>query len=297
MNKDALVYPHSSLMNSPVNHYIKEGASNNFLAHYTSIGAFKQIFKNKQLKLNRIDKVNDLEECENLSINGAFVNVFVACFTKAVMESVPQWYMYTAHGNGVRIVYHLSSQLGECAESLIDYSKASRFVYYANDNKSNEKPNICFNSADPCINRHEWELIPTNAEENNNKIHARMSVCNIDYNAKDHDLAKDTRQFDNGICQNSTGVTKDAGWNFEEEVRIRSWLTSIDKSGIRTILYEYLLVPMKFDQIKKIEIVQSPWISEEQKQEVEEICVDYLKPLSIPYEIKSSKYYKKLKPR
>lgn len=68
--------------------------SRNQLFHYTTISTLKKIFQNKQLKFNRIDKVNDVRESSVFFDRDVTNLVFVSCFTHLRMESIPMWYIY-----------------------------------------------------------------------------------------------------------------------------------------------------------------------------------------------------------
>ena len=73
--------------------------------HYTSIQTLALILRNKKIRFNRLDKVDDMEE----SIYGSGPNrtklgiyAFVSCWTKSEKENPALWKMYTDY-KGVRI--------------------------------------------------------------------------------------------------------------------------------------------------------------------------------------------------
>ena len=72
--------------------------------HYTNIETLALILKNKTIRFNRLDQVDDLEEgqseCSGIKI-GQYL--FVSCWTEDSEESIPLWRMYTDKGVGVRI--------------------------------------------------------------------------------------------------------------------------------------------------------------------------------------------------
>ena len=72
--------------------------------HYTSIETLEAILKNKTIRFNRMDFVDDPNEIE-LDINGmAFAKyIFISCWTLEENESIPQWSMYAGQSRGVRI--------------------------------------------------------------------------------------------------------------------------------------------------------------------------------------------------
>jgi hypothetical protein len=74
-----------------------------YLYHYTSIETLALILKNKTLRFNRLDLVNDKDEASSLDIRSANTMVFVSCWTDESRESIPLWNLYTPNMRGVRI--------------------------------------------------------------------------------------------------------------------------------------------------------------------------------------------------
>lgn len=74
------------------------------LYHYTNIETLALILKNKTIRFNRLDQVDDLEE-GNVECSGIKPGLysFVSCWTENPEESIPLWRMYTDKGVGVRI--------------------------------------------------------------------------------------------------------------------------------------------------------------------------------------------------
>ncbi len=72
--------------------------------HYTNIETLSLILKNRTLRFNRLDRVDDPEESNFISSG---VNLgpytFVSCWTEAKEESIPMWKMYTKENWGVRL--------------------------------------------------------------------------------------------------------------------------------------------------------------------------------------------------
>lgn len=62
------------------------------------------ILKNKTLKFNRLDQVDDLEE-GNIIVNGVNFSRYhyVSCWTDMKEESIPLWRLYTKGNSGIRI--------------------------------------------------------------------------------------------------------------------------------------------------------------------------------------------------
>lgn len=62
------------------------------------------ILKNKTIRFNRLDKVDDIEEGSAKSLGVRFCSyIFVSCWTENPEESIPLWKMYGGDFGGVRI--------------------------------------------------------------------------------------------------------------------------------------------------------------------------------------------------
>ena len=76
--------------------------------HYTSIETLEMILKNKSIKFNRLDQVDDKAEYKydstvydtNIKL-GKYT--FVSCWTKSEMENIDLWNRYGKGNKGVRI--------------------------------------------------------------------------------------------------------------------------------------------------------------------------------------------------
>ena len=74
-----------------------------YLYHYTSIENLALILKNKTIRLNSLDKMDDLQEQRSAEIKNFGRFTFVSCWTSDEKESIPMWNMYTPLTSGVRI--------------------------------------------------------------------------------------------------------------------------------------------------------------------------------------------------
>ena len=71
---------------------------------YTNIEALAYILKNRTIRFNRLDKVDDVEEGNAESLGVKFCKyVFVSCWTEVEEENIPLWKMYGGDKGGVRI--------------------------------------------------------------------------------------------------------------------------------------------------------------------------------------------------
>ena len=71
--------------------------------HYTTIESLAMIMSPRSIKFNRLDKVDDMEECVEPSNIRLWQYIFVSCWTENPEESIPLWRMYSGNSHGVRI--------------------------------------------------------------------------------------------------------------------------------------------------------------------------------------------------
>lgn len=74
-----------------------------YLYHYTSIEKLALILKNRTIRLNPLDKMDDLQEQKTADVKNLGRFVFVSSWTTDTKESIPMWKMYTDPSSGVRI--------------------------------------------------------------------------------------------------------------------------------------------------------------------------------------------------
>lgn len=74
-----------------------------YLYHYTSVDSLALILKNRTIRLNPLDKMDDLQEQKTSDIQNFGKFFFVSSWTNDETESIPMWKMYTDTKSGVRI--------------------------------------------------------------------------------------------------------------------------------------------------------------------------------------------------
>lgn len=91
-----------------------------YLYHYTSIEKLALILKNRTIRLNTINKMDDLQESKTSDIQNAGQYVLVSSWTADPTESIPMWKMYTQMNAGVRIKLPSNpfKRLGTTVESV-----------------------------------------------------------------------------------------------------------------------------------------------------------------------------------
>lgn len=74
-----------------------------YLYHYTSIESLALILKNRTIRLNTLNRMDDLQEQKTQNVENFGQFFFVSSWTDEVKESIPMWKMYTNTSAGVRI--------------------------------------------------------------------------------------------------------------------------------------------------------------------------------------------------
>ncbi|WP_418846557.1 hypothetical protein [Phocaeicola sp.] len=87
------------------------------LYHYTTVESLVLILKNRTLRLNPLDKMDDLQEAQSLSRQNYGQFVYVSSWTDMKEESIPMWKMYSSMTSGVRI------SLPPCPFQIFDLSQ------------------------------------------------------------------------------------------------------------------------------------------------------------------------------
>lgn len=277
-----------SINNDILNKNIKNAQSRLKFSHYTNLVALKSILENKTIKLNRIDKVNDLAETEYMSKNDDYKRVFIGCFTHNEEESIPQWYMYTKYTakdgeQGVYVTYLLDKNIDSDLKKFIDYER-NAIVKYEDGKEDKYKIenewggcrayNTTYLKNKKCILRLSLtDVIYSDDFEKNSTIHLK-------YKDKEIPVIDEFGRF------------KTEYWKFEYETRIIGDFISMDDTDYDPPKEIY--IPLDYNNIK-ISITLNPWDTPEIKKKVEDICKENLKKEQ--YEIKYSVLKGKLNSR
>lgn len=87
------------------------------LYHYTTVESLALILKNKTLRLNPLNKMDDLQEARSNTRQDYGQFVYVSSWTDMKEESIPMWKMYSSMTAGVRI------SLPPCPFQFFDLSR------------------------------------------------------------------------------------------------------------------------------------------------------------------------------
>jgi hypothetical protein len=250
--------------------------SRNVIYHHTNLEALTCILKDKCLKFSRIDKVNDIQENEFFMNEEIAKLVYVSSFSYG-KESIPMWSMYTSRREGVRIGLKINK--GESFEDvLFDKTRVVR--------TSNPDYTLSFSSGitNESITDKVWKV--------------SISSKDISYDAS---VAQDTSFIKHGDLydMNNMALVKDEAWGYEEETRFAAILRTTqgemndESTWVDIPDYNYLLVPITFDNICELEITFSPWRSDAIK-DVIRLIVEKYGPEGI-CKFNESDFYKKVR--
>ncbi len=218
--------------------------AHNTLFHYTSFEALKKILSNKCLKFNRIDKVNDRMEAKVLKEAELAHLVFVSCFTVNEIESIPMWSIYGKNKNGIRLSIELKNS--NFAENLIDKQGDTTV-------------------SPEGIELHRYEKIGRPCTDWSYTINIKDIIYDVD--------AVKRNPIRTGLGDNerfnltAMAAIKRREWNYEHECRMIATLRTVRDNVVSPDI-TYILVPIKFDNIKKLQITFNPWMDASQKEEV-----------------------------
>ena len=248
--------------------------------HYTNIETLALILKNKTIRFNRLDRVDDLEEGQTVSSGiKTGLYTFVSCWTEDPEESIPLWKMYTNNGVGVRIG--------------LDKNMFKKYDYHNGDIINGEVIHT-----DGIVKK---PVSPTNIISSDYWIFPNFNdgvfYRNMQYVPNLADALK------NAIIRNSNGsfnfelsklgAFKNSRWSFQNESRFvlniypkpssisvgdkifATWLCSVLNQGIPNTI-KYYDLDLDISVLNSIDITLCPNMSEGNKILVESLCKTYL---------------------
>ena len=249
------------------------------LYHYTNIDTLALILKNKTIRFNRLDNVDDLEEgrseCSGIKIAQY---TFVSCWTENPEGSIPLWRMYTDKGIGIRIG--------------IDKDMFKKYSYH-----NGENVNGMYMEGDVKTLISPEKLSPSNVllipVFNDGVFYRKVQYVN--------DVSSELKfAISKGINGNyhfelsKFGAFKNVRWAFQQESRfvlniypnphkipcsdkrLAHWLYQVIDSNIPNSI-SYYDMDLDEEALNAMEIILCPNMSEGNKIIVESLCNTYLK--------------------
>jgi len=244
----------------------------NPLVHYTSIPTLFKILRKNSFKLNRIDKVNDLEEKFRMLDYDNFRRVFVSCFSYDEKESIPMWQIYTAKETGIMLKIYFNNNTP--VEELFVKSEMT----------SNTDIKYPLMHSDAIFqSRSHWQIKYDAIKVNYTDIPKKPVIMNVIEENKKYTILE------------HLGLEKSTAWVHEEEIRFRAIVEHMQSDGDDELEeIDCLYAKINFGTIKKIMVIFSPWID---KKDWEDIYEDFLKKqnISTQFEFANSDLYGKIK--
>lgn len=261
---------------------------NMYLYHYTNIDSLALILKNKTIRLNSLDKMDDLQEqmSEDKQNYGKFV--FVSSWTAEETESIPMWRMYTPKHQGVRIKLPINPFV-EYEPTLGEIAKYTNSTF---SDKETTQSN--FRTIIPTSEVFNGEFFITNYAMNNQLFEVKYT--DVDCLLRPTVLKIDNNRFT--IALSDIGIYKNKYWEFQKEWRYRLMFLPIsapklmqehmqginkemEKLQFRTmngqaaLSFNHYDLKIKDESFADMNIMLSPDISESSKTFVELLVKEY----------------------
>lgn len=259
-----------------------------YLYHYTNIDSLTLILKNKTIRFNSLDKMDDLQEQMSNDKQNFGKFVMVSSWTDDSTESIPMWRMYTPKQHGVRIKMR-ANPFVSYSLSLGELSKITNSVCNGDPNSTSPFKTILpakdmFNRSYMLLNFRECDQL--------------VKVIYTD----DEALLKPTLlKLNNGdlsISVGEIGVHKNKYWDFQKEWRYKlmfmpvgtlnflndqtkGWEEELRKLQINTLTgqaslpFNYYDLSIRDDSFSDMRIMLAPDISESSKTLVELLVKEY----------------------
>lgn len=252
------------------------------LYHYTTIDTLALILKNRTIRFNRLDKVDDLEEkVVSCGVNlGQYI--FASCWTKDAEESIPLWKMYAGVTNGIRIALD---------EDMFQ-------EYYIHDLTLNSglytDGSIVSLIPQKDLEAKDYMIMPVYKDSKSDFFYRDIEYVD-DVQKKTSDLFKDTG---NGVNINfgKVGRYKNMRWAFQKESRfvlnvfpfnplhipaemmnLVGNITANCYKENKQLPFDYYDMKLQDSVVDNIEITLSPSMSESKRIIVEALCKMYTK--------------------
>ena len=255
-----------------------------YLYHYTNVDSLALILKNRSIRLNSLDKMDDRQEqmsCDKQNF-GKFV--FVSSWTDDAEEQIPMWRMYTPKQHGVRIKLPVNP--------FVEYQPTAKELSELMNVMTEEKPNTKLGFklvVQPSAVFNEEFTVLNFVKEN--------ILCKVNY-TDDNKLLRPTvlnlneKKFN--INLGNLGAYKNTYWEFQKEWRYKLMIIPISSSkmmkdyinemgmlqfktihGQASLPFSYFDLYIRDDCFSDMSIMLAPDISESAKIFVELLVNKY----------------------
>ena len=179
-----------------------------YLFHYTNIETLALILKNRTIRFNSLDKMDDLQEQQTADIKNIGQFCYISSWTDDCTESIPMWNMYASLNLGVRI--KLRKNLFKVYDNTAD--ALSKVVNAPVTDNSNGKP---LQSIIPLTEMFSKGFFSVQAMN-------KQLLCKVEYTDDTeklypHILKEDGEHFT--LVLGDLGKHKNLHWEFQKEWR------------------------------------------------------------------------------
>lgn len=255
-----------------------------YLYHYTSVDSLALILKHKTIRLNSLDKMDDLQEQMTVDKQNFGKFVFVSSWTDDKTEHIPMWRMYTPKQHGVRIKLLISP--------FVEYQPTAKELSKA----------FNVSTTEPADKRLGFKLVVPPSDIHNDEFTVVNFVkdsilCQIQYTNDDELLRPTVLNVDDkkyNMDLGKVGIYKNTYWDFQKEWRYRLMIIPISVKkmmqdhdsemgdfqfktihGQASLPFSYYDLHIKDECFSDMSIMLAPDISESAKTFVELLVKEY----------------------
>ena len=207
----------------------------NRIYHYTSADTLEKILRNQAIRFNRLDCVDDVQEC---SVSSYAKYVFISCWTESEEENIPLWKMYTNDvTQGVRI---------SLPRDMFKTYPVISSKYLKSQMTKDIIPEVVQEQADYFVVPVDFE----NDEKYENFFRHVEYVRNP--NIAVGDIASKTTNGYNTLAINRLGRYKSKCWEFQNEVRFALTIFPFNPMKIASLPNAQKLIADAIFQMKEL---------------------------------------------
>jgi len=195
--------------------------NNSYLYHYTNIETLALILKNKTIRLNSLNKMDDLLEGQASDLNNIGRFVYISSWTEDEEESIPMWKMYSSLNRGIRIKLKKDPFV---RYSIADEAQKNGFIINGEDN---EKFSFLF----PVKDMIGVPFTTSAAMANTDNFLYQVEYTDDEALLKPKVIESDDKSTN--IRFNRIGRYKSKKWEFQKEWRYLFWAVPMNSFDVK----------------------------------------------------------------
>jgi len=196
---------------------------NEYLFHYTSVQSLAMILKNKSIRFNSLNMMDDLQEGKTADKQNYGRFCLISSWTSEEAESIPMWRMYTPKDGGIRI--SMRKNPFELSENIPDTFRKFGLSIEDNSNGNLLKTVVPLD-----------EMLEKKIQCLESKLDKML--YQVEYtDDKERIYPKILNKQDDGgvkIAFDKLGIFKNKYWSFQKEWRYRLRFIPLDSLGLVT---------------------------------------------------------------